>query len=59
MKQVGVTGALADTAKFMSCPSVPISQETKRKWVGLPGGPVLKTLCFYCRGLGFNPWPRN
>ena len=21
-----------------------------------PGGPVVKTLCSKCRGLGFNPW---
>lgn len=23
---------------------------------GLPGDPVVKTLCFQCRGRGFNPW---
>ena len=21
-----------------------------------PGGPVVKTLCFPCRGCGFHPW---
>ena len=21
-----------------------------------PGDPVVKTLCFYCRGHGFDPW---
>ena len=21
-----------------------------------PGGPVVKTLCFYCREHGFDPW---
>ena len=21
-----------------------------------PGGPVVKTLCFHCRGRGFDPW---
>ena len=25
----------------------------------LPGGPVVKTLCFQCRGSGFNPWSAN
>ena len=24
-----------------------------------PGGPVVKTLHFHCRGLGFNLWSRN
>ncbi len=24
-----------------------------------PGGPVVRTLCFYCRGHGFNPWLGN
>ena len=24
-----------------------------------PGGPVAKTLCSQCRGLGFNPWSEN
>ena len=24
-----------------------------------PGGPVVKTPCFHCRGLRFNPWPGN
>ena len=23
------------------------------------GGPVIKTLCFHCRGDGFNPWSGN
>ena len=22
-----------------------------------PGSPVVKTPCFHCRGLGFDPWP--
>ena len=26
---------------------------------GFPGGSVVKTLCFNCRGHGFNPWLRN
>ena len=25
----------------------------------LPGGPVVRTLCFHCRGHGFDPWSRN
>ena len=24
-----------------------------------PGGPVVRTPCFYCRGLGFDPWSGN
>ena len=24
-----------------------------------PGGPVVRTLLFHCRGHGFDPWPRN
>ena len=24
-----------------------------------PGGPVVKTLCFQCRGHGFDPWSGN
>ena len=24
-----------------------------------PGGPVVRTLCFHCRGCGFNPWSGN
>ena len=24
-----------------------------------PGGPVVKTLCFHCRGHKFDPWSRN
>ena len=26
---------------------------------GLPGGPVVRTLCFHCRGHGFSPWSGN
>ena len=25
----------------------------------LPGGPVVKTPCFHCRGHRFNPWSGN
>ena len=24
-----------------------------------PGGPVVKTLCFQCRGHGFDPWSED
>ena len=24
-----------------------------------PGGPLVKTPCFHCRGHGFNPWLGN
>ena len=27
--------------------------------VDFPGGPLVKTLCFQCRGKGFNPWSGN
>ena len=27
--------------------------------VDFPGGPVVKALCFQCRGQGFNPWSVN
>ena len=32
-----------------------------KKWAegDFPGGPVVKTLCFQCRGHGFNPWWGN
>ena len=26
---------------------------------GFPGGPVVKILCFQCRGHGFDPWLGN
>jgi len=31
------------------------------KWItgGFPCGPVLKTLCLYCRRCGFEPWLGN
>ena len=25
----------------------------------LPGGPVVRSLLFHCRGQRFNPWSRN
>ena len=25
----------------------------------IPGGPAIKTLCFHCRGHGFDPWLGN
>ena len=28
----------------------------KKKIKDFPGSPVVKTLCFPCRGLGFDPW---
>ena len=27
--------------------------------MGFPGGPVVKTLHFHCRGRGFDPWSGN
>ena len=30
--------------------------ESKSTRGGLPGGPVVKTLCFRCRGHRFDPW---
>ena len=26
---------------------------------GIPGGPVMETLCSHCRGHGFGPWSGN
>ena len=31
-------------------------QIQKRMRGDFPGGPVVKTLHFHCRGLGFDPW---
>ena len=31
----------------------------KTKIRDFPGGPVVKTLCFHCRGQGFDPWLGN
>ena len=58
MKELGVTGVLANMAKFTSCPSGSPRKLRGSGW-DFPGGPVLKTLCFYCKGLRFNPWPGN
>ena len=39
-----------------------IGEKGQGKWLfktgvfGLPGGVMVKTLCFLCRGHGFNPW---
>ena len=33
-----------------------VSEEVKEDF---PGGPVVKTLHFHCRGHGFHPWLRN
>ena len=27
--------------------------------LGIPGGPLVTTLCFHCRGPGFDPWLGN
>ena len=29
---------------------------SKVQWRELPGGPVVRTPCLHCTGLGFNPW---
>ena len=31
----------------------------KKESRDIPGGPVVKTLPFYCWGHGFNPWSEN
>ena len=37
-----------------------IKKTTNNKcWWDFPGGPVVKTPCFHCRGHGFNPWSGN
>ena len=38
----------------------PVIQVFEISHVGdIPGGPVIKTLCFHCRGHGFDPWLGN
>ena len=58
MKELGVTGALADMAKFVSCPSGSPRRLRGSRW-DFPAGLVLKTLRFYCKALRFNPRPGN
>ena len=31
----------------------------KKRYWDFPGGSLVKTLCFYCRGHGFYPWLGN
>ena len=31
----------------------------KGSWRDFPGGPVVKSPCFQCRGWGFDPWLGN
>lgn len=33
--------------------------QAKEERIGLPGSPVVKPLCFHCRGPKFNPWSRE
>ena len=33
-----------------------VEPEKRKKQEDFPGGPVLKTPCFHCRGRGFDPW---
>ena len=35
-----------------------VTLKDNRIW-DFPGGPVVKTPCFHCRGCGFNPWSGN
>ena len=35
-------------------------KESFKTWLGdFSGGPVVETLCFQCRGCGFDPWSGN
>ena len=36
-----------------------ITPERMKRLMGLPGGPVAKTLCSQCRKPGFDPWSGN
>ena len=38
-----------------------IKDKTNKKQIvrDFPGGPVVKNLCFHCRGQGFNLWSGN
>ena len=40
------------------CPQVGLVVKTDDA-EDFPGGPVVKTPCFQCRGLGFDPWSGN
>ena len=42
---------------FMS--EEPRGLEAEGDFGDFPGGPVVKTLCFHCRGCGFNPSSGN
>ena len=42
------------TVKFAECPKT-----TVNAYWDFPGDPVVKTLCFHCRGHGFDPWWGN
>ena len=33
-------------------------RNNESQWV-FPGGPVVRALCFHCRGHGFDPWSGN
>ena len=36
-----------------------ISLQSENNGTDLPGGPVVRTPCFHCRGHGFNSWSGN
>ena len=39
--------------------SIKVDSRTKSETGDFPGGPVVETLCFHCRGRGFDPWLGN
>ena len=54
------------TGKFPALSTVPgtdkalhqylLEERMNNKWMDFPGGPVVKTLHFHCRGHGSDPW---
>ena len=42
---------------LFDCSTLPLRQDLPE--LPFPGGPVVKTLCFHCRGHGFSPWSGN
>ena len=39
----------------------PVTSKVNKQYIcwEFPGGPVVRTLCFHCRGYGFHPWLGN
>ena len=55
-KTVGRLFQLKETDLIVKCDVYPFSRPGFQE---LPGGPVVETLCFQCRGRGFSPSSGN